>query len=93
LEGKTAAADLATDAALALGFGENTSRFRNAAKLAKAVQDKYSGYSFESTGHSLGGSIAKSLHDNLDFPRDGVFRPPPNDANLATSFSNKNEQC
>jgi hypothetical protein len=66
LQGKTAVADLATDAALAMGFGEQTSRFRNAMKLAKVVQEKYEGWTFETTGHSLGGSIAKSLHDNLD---------------------------
>jgi hypothetical protein len=64
---------LLTDAALALGFGENTTRFRNAAKLAKSVQEKYEGWTFESTSHSLGGSsIAKHLHDTMDF-RSTVF--------------------
>lgn len=72
LEEKTAIPDLLTDASLALGFGDSTTRFRNAAKLAKSVQEKYEGWTFESTGHSLGGSIAKHLHDTMDF-RSTVF--------------------
>lgn len=67
LEEKTAIPDLLTDTSLALGFGENTTRFRNAAKTAKAVQEKYQGWTFETASHSLGGSISKYLHDNFDF--------------------------
>lgn len=65
-KGNTAMADLGTDAALALGLQGTTARFRNAAKTAKKLQDKYEGWDVTATGHSLGGSIVKYLHDNLD---------------------------
>lgn len=65
-KGKTALADLSTDAALAFGWGDVTTRFRNSLKTAKAIQQQYPGWDFTVTGHSLGGSIAKYVHDQLD---------------------------
>jgi hypothetical protein len=50
--------DLATDAALAIGLGRFTPRFRNAKRLAKKVKDKYGSEKTAAYGHSLGGSLA-----------------------------------
>jgi hypothetical protein len=50
--------DLATDAALAIGLGRFTPRFRNAKRLAKKVKDKYGSENSAAYGHSLGGSLA-----------------------------------
>lgn len=50
--------DLATDAALAVGLGRFTPRFRNAKRLAKKVKEKYGSENTAAFGHSLGGSLA-----------------------------------
>ena len=64
--GKSALADLATDAGLAMGVTGAQSRFRNSLKTAKAIQQKYADYDLVVTGHSLGGSVVKYVAENLD---------------------------
>lgn len=62
---KSGAADLGTDALLALDVAQYGSRFRNSLRTAKKVRDKYLGYDFTATGHSLGGSAAQYVHNRL----------------------------
>jgi hypothetical protein len=50
--------DLATDAALAVGLGRFTSRFRKGKRLAKKAEAKYGADNTAAYGHSLGGSLA-----------------------------------
>jgi hypothetical protein len=50
--------DIGTDALLALGLKEISSRFRNANKAAKNTIEKYGKDNVVFTGHSLGGSQA-----------------------------------
>ena len=50
--------DLATDAAIAVGLGRFTPRFKNAKKLAKKAKAKYGESNTIAVGHSLGGSLA-----------------------------------
>lgn len=50
--------DLGTDAAILVGLGRFTPRFRNAKKLAKRVKEKYGKENTVAYGHSLGGSLA-----------------------------------
>jgi hypothetical protein len=50
--------DLGSDALLAVGLQELSTRFRNAKKATKAAIDKYGADNVELVGHSLGGSQA-----------------------------------
>lgn len=63
---KATLADIATDAALAAGYGKLTSRFKNAERHAKQVMKAYDGYSFTSVGHSLGGSLATHVSEKFE---------------------------
>lgn len=64
-KGATAAADLSTDAALAVGITGLQPRFKNALRAAKQMQAKYADYSHTATGHSLGGSLAMFVNKKL----------------------------
>ena len=66
--------DLTTDAALALGYEHLTSRFKNASKHLKHVQQTYPHHKITSVGHSLGGTI--SLHLNKKHRVDAVAYNP-----------------
>jgi len=50
--------DLATDAALAVGVGRFTPRFKRAKRIAKKAASKYGSEHTVAVGHSLGGSLA-----------------------------------
>lgn len=50
--------DLAVDAAISLGLGHLTARFRDGAKLAQQTAAKYGKENVTLTGHSMGGSTA-----------------------------------
>lgn len=50
--------DLATDAAIAVGLGRYTPRFRNGKRLARRVEEKYGDDNVTAYGHSLGGALA-----------------------------------
>jgi|GEM_PF-5619992 len=50
--------DLATDAALAVGVGRFTPRFKQAKRIAKKAVSKYGSEHTVAIGHSLGGSLA-----------------------------------
>jgi hypothetical protein len=58
LRGPNAAADLGTDALLALNLREVSSRFRNTVRTAKEAVTKYPGFAVTAVGHSLGASQA-----------------------------------
>jgi hypothetical protein len=58
-------ADLATDAALAAGFGAFTSRFQNAVRSTKQAKKALPDYNFTVTGHSLGSSTAAYTHGKI----------------------------
>jgi hypothetical protein len=64
-KGQTLVPDMATNAALALGFHELTPRFRNALKHSRAVARDYPGFSYTATGHSQGGSLAQYVTKKL----------------------------
>lgn len=58
--------DLGIDLMLAYGMEKVTPRFRNAKKWAKKAQAKYgSEFKYTATGHSMSGSIANYLTDQL----------------------------
>lgn len=57
--------DLGSDALLAVGLQELSSRFRNAKKATKQAIDKYGSDNLELVGHSLGGSQA--LYSNAKY--------------------------
>jgi len=50
--------DVATDAALAVGLGRFTPRFKRAKRIAKQAANKYGSEHTIAVGHSLGGSLA-----------------------------------
>ena len=50
--------DLATDAAIAVGLGRFTPRFKNGKRLARKVKEKYGDQNVAAYGHSLGGALA-----------------------------------
>ena len=50
--------DLATDAAIGLGLGRFTPRFKNGKRLARKVKAKYGDQNTAAYGHSLGGALA-----------------------------------
>jgi len=64
-DNKTKWADLGTDAALALGLGKLTDRFKNGVTNTKRVLKAYPDYALTVTGHSLGGSTAAHVHKKL----------------------------
>ena len=65
MDPKTRWQDLATDAALALGVGKLTDRFKNAKSHTKRVIKNYPDYALTLTGHSLGGSTAAHVHKQV----------------------------
>lgn len=50
--------DLVTDAALLFGLGKYTKRFKDSEKLIKDVRNKYSNGLIQTSGDSLGGTLA-----------------------------------
>jgi hypothetical protein len=80
-------ADLATDALLALGLKDFSSRFRNANKYSKRAIEKYGKDNVAFTGHSLGGSQAlyvNSKHGNETHAYNPFVEPKQPKANLLT---------
>lgn len=80
-------ADLATDALLALGLKDISSRFRNANKYSKRAIQKYGQDNVAFTGHSLGGSQAlyvNSKHGNETHAYNPFVEPKQAKANLLT---------
>lgn len=71
---KTGWQDLSTDAMLAFGGQALSSRFANAVKFGRNVQKDYPDYHIETTGHSLGGSLARYSGQKLGIPHVG-FAP------------------
>jgi len=78
--------DVRSDYHILLGNEGKDSRFKRATKQFKGVLDKYQhqGYSFDTTGHSLGGALAthvtkkfpKKVHENLSYSRgSGLLEP------------------
>ena len=61
--------DLATDAAIAVGLGRFTPRFKQAKRLAKKVKEKYGENNTAAIGHSLGGALAteSGLKERITF--------------------------
>jgi hypothetical protein len=80
-------ADLATDALLALGLKDFSSRFKNANKYSKRAIEKYGKENVAFTGHSLGGSQAlyvNSKHGNETHAYNPFVEPKQPKANLLT---------
>lgn len=80
-------ADLATDALLALGLKDFSSRFKNANKYSKKANEKYGKDNVAFTGHSLGGSQAlyvNSKHGNETFAYNPFVEPKQPKASLLT---------
>jgi len=61
--------DLATDAAIAVGLGRFTPRFKQAKRLAKQAKMKYGENNTAAIGHSLGGALAteSGLKERITF--------------------------
>jgi len=61
--------DLATDAAIAVGLGRLTPRFKQAKRLAKRAKEKYGEDHTAAIGHSLGGALAteSGLKERITF--------------------------
>lgn len=57
--------DLATDALLAMGVAGSSARFKGAVEVAKRAQRKYGANNVELTGHSLGGTQAVHVSQQL----------------------------
>lgn len=79
--------DLATDALLALGLKDFSSRFKNANKYSKKAIEKYGKDNVAFTGHSLGGSQAlyvNSKHGNETHTYNPFVEPKQPKANLLT---------
>lgn len=80
-------ADLATDALLALGLKDFSSRFKNANKYSKKAFEKYGKENVVFTGHSLGGSQAlyvNSKHGNETHAYNPFVEPKHAKAQLLT---------
>lgn len=80
-------ADLATDALLALGLKDFSSRFKNANRSSKKAIQKYGQDNVAFTGHSLGGSQAlyvNSKHGNETHAYNPFVEPKQPKANLLT---------
>ena len=56
LKGDTKYGDLGSDTLLALNMRHLSSRFNNATRTAKQIEQNYPGYKYIASGHSLGGS-------------------------------------
>ena len=78
--------DVRSDYHILIGNEGKDSRFKRATKQFKSAMNKYEhqGYSFDTTGHSLGGSLAthvtkkfpKRVHENLSYSRgSGLLEP------------------
>lgn len=66
--GKTLAADIGTDALLAVGMEAYGSRFKNSLKTMKKARNAYGDeYSYSATGHSLGASAATYISNKLPY--------------------------
>ena len=57
--------DLGTDALLAFGLHDLSSRFKNAKKVARATVEKYGAGNVDTTGHSLAGSQSLYLNQKM----------------------------
>lgn len=80
-------ADLGTDALLALGLKDFSSRFKNANRASKKALQKYGKDNVVFTGHSLGGSqalYANSKHGNTTYAYNPFVEPTTPKANLLT---------
>lgn len=80
-------ADLATDALLALGLKDFSSRFKNANRYSKKSIEKYGKENVVFTGHSLGASqalYANSKHNIEAHAFNPFIEPKVNKANLLT---------
>jgi len=76
--------DVRSDLAILTGTERHDKRFKEANRHFKGVTDKYGDYNISTTGHSLGGQIAKHVNDshkgkvkkNVVFSRGtGLFEP------------------
>ena len=80
--------DLGSDALLAVGLQELSSRFRNAKKATKEAIDKYGSDNVELVGHSLGGSQA--LYANSKYKvRTTALNPGVSPANARKGMLDK----
>jgi len=80
-------ADMGTNALLALGLKDISSRFKNANKYSKKAMEKYGKDNVVFTGHSQGGSQAlyvNSKHGNETHSYNPFVEPKINKANLLT---------
>jgi putative lipase involved disintegration of autophagic bodies len=56
--------DLLSDAAILFGAEKHDKRFKDSNQHFQQVKDKYKDFQLDTTGHSLGGQLAKYVTDN-----------------------------
>jgi hypothetical protein len=92
--------DVKSDLAIMTGFEKHDSRFRQANRHFSQVKDKYKDFKLDTTGHSLGGQLAKYVNDknkgavdtNVSFSRGTGFLEPFRSKKRNTiDISNKND--
>ena len=97
---KSAKKDLISDAAILFGAEKHDKRFKEANSHFQNVKDKYKDFQLDTTGHSLGGQLAKYVTDknldkvnkNVNFNRgSGLFEPFRKKSNKTIDVSNKND--
>lgn len=73
-DSKTRWKDLKSDFNILIGKTRNDQRFREANDKFKSVKDKYGDeYSYDVTGHSLGGALAKHVNDRNGIDQSVTF--------------------
>jgi hypothetical protein len=81
---KSAKKDLLSDAAILFGAEKHDKRFKESNQHFQQVKDKYKDFQLDTTGHLLGGQLAKYVTDNnldkvsnnVNFSRgSGLFEP------------------
>lgn len=65
--GTRKAGDLLTDAAIAVGLGKYTKRFKDSERVIRDVRNKYPSTNITASGHSLGGSLSEHVKSDKTF--------------------------